>query len=165
MASGEIWPIHGPLVPPENLPSVISATDSLSPIPAMVAVGESISLIPGPPLGPSYLMTTTSPGDIVPSRIAFMPASSESNTLAVPSKRIIFLLTADCFTTAPWGARLPLSMAIPPSLWCAFSRGLITSPSEISAESAILWVLMPLTVGVLCIRSFSLLSTAGMPPA
>src|SRR4030042_6876659 len=32
-ASGLIWPIQAPLVPPLNLPSVISATDSPSPAP------------------------------------------------------------------------------------------------------------------------------------
>src|SRR3990172_2339904 len=53
IASGEMCPIQGPLVPPENLPSVIRATASERPIPAMAAVGESISLMPGPPFGPS----------------------------------------------------------------------------------------------------------------
>ena len=30
-ASGPTWPIQNPLVPPENLPSVIKATDSPNP--------------------------------------------------------------------------------------------------------------------------------------
>jgi len=60
-ASGHTCPIHGPLVAPENLPSVINATLSASPIPAIRLVGDSISGIPGPPFGPSYRITTMSP--------------------------------------------------------------------------------------------------------
>ena len=58
-ASGEMWPMHGPRVPPENLPSVNRTTDSPSPMPEMAEVGESISRMPGPPLGPSYRITIT----------------------------------------------------------------------------------------------------------
>ena len=36
----------------------------------MAEVGASISRIPGPPFGPSYRITTTSPGLISPDRIA-----------------------------------------------------------------------------------------------
>ena len=52
-ASGETCPIEAPLDAPENLPSVIRATELPSHIPAIADVGLSISLIPGPPLGPS----------------------------------------------------------------------------------------------------------------
>ena len=52
-ASGETWPMDAPLEAPEKRPSVISATDEPSPMPTMAEVGLSISLIPGPPLGPS----------------------------------------------------------------------------------------------------------------
>jgi len=45
--------MQGPCVPPENRPSVMSATFVPSPIPMIAAVGESISRIPGPPRGPS----------------------------------------------------------------------------------------------------------------
>ena len=69
---------------PLNLPSVISATDLSSPIPDIADVGESISLIPGPPLGPSYLITITSPATILLLNIASTASSSESNTLAGP---------------------------------------------------------------------------------
>ena len=34
-ASGLMWPMHAPRVPPENRPSVMSATDSPSPAPMM----------------------------------------------------------------------------------------------------------------------------------
>jgi len=114
-ASGDMCPTHGPRVPPENLPSVIRATESPSPMPISVAVGASISLMPGPPLGPSYLMTSTSPPFTVLPSMAFIAASSESNTRATPVKRIILSLTPDCFTTAPSGAMLPFNMARPPS--------------------------------------------------
>ena len=52
-ASGEMWPMQGPRVPPENLPSVRRTTDSPRPMPEIADVGESISRMPGPPLGPS----------------------------------------------------------------------------------------------------------------
>jgi len=40
-------------VAPENLPSVISATESIRPIPDIMLVGPNISGMPGPPFGPS----------------------------------------------------------------------------------------------------------------
>ena len=43
----------GPLVAPEKRPSVMSAQDLSSPMPQMAEVGVSISLMPGPPAGPS----------------------------------------------------------------------------------------------------------------
>ena len=46
-------PIEAPLEAPEKRPSVINATESPSPIPAIAEVGFNISLIPGPPFGPS----------------------------------------------------------------------------------------------------------------
>ena len=52
-ASGDTCPIDAPLVAPEKRPSVINATSLSSPIPAISLVGDNISLIPGPPLGPS----------------------------------------------------------------------------------------------------------------
>ena len=58
-ASGEMWPTAIPLVAPENLPSVINATSLPKPLPTIEEVGANISGIPGPPLGPSYRITTT----------------------------------------------------------------------------------------------------------
>jgi hypothetical protein len=52
-ASGAMWPMHRPVVPPENLPSVNSSTSRPSPAPLMAAVMASISRMPGPPFGPS----------------------------------------------------------------------------------------------------------------
>jgi len=52
-ASGETCPMDAPRLAPENLPSVIRATDDPSPIPAIADVGFNISRIPGPPFGPS----------------------------------------------------------------------------------------------------------------
>ena len=52
-ASGETCPIEAPREAPEKRPSVIKATEEPSPIPAIAEVGLSISLIPGPPFGPS----------------------------------------------------------------------------------------------------------------
>ena len=65
-ASGLTWPMDAPRLAPENRPSVIRATVLSRPMPARAEVGFSISRIPGPPLGPSYRITTTSPGTILP---------------------------------------------------------------------------------------------------
>ena len=113
-ASGEICPIAAPLVAPLNLPSVISATYLSKPIPAIADVGDSISLIPGPPFGPSYLITTTSPLTIFLERIASIASSSKSNTLAGPLWTNISSNTADFLTTAPSSAKFPLNTLIPP---------------------------------------------------
>ena len=63
-ASGDICPMHGPLVEPEKRPSVTNAQLSSIPLPTIRDVVMCISLIPGPPLGPSYLITITSPSFI-----------------------------------------------------------------------------------------------------
>src|SRR5688500_13364305 len=60
-ASGATWPTHRPVVPPEKRPSVRSRTSLPRPAPLIAPVTASISRIPGPPFGPSYRMTTTSP--------------------------------------------------------------------------------------------------------
>ena len=52
-ASGDTCPIEAPLEAPEKRPSVINATESPSHIPAIAEVGFNISLIQGPPFGPS----------------------------------------------------------------------------------------------------------------
>ena len=54
-------PTTNPWEPPENLPSVKKATLSPNPCPIIADVGFNISRIPGPPTGPSYLTTITSP--------------------------------------------------------------------------------------------------------
>ncbi|CRF96153.1 Uncharacterised protein [Streptococcus pneumoniae] len=58
-ASGEICPTAMPRVAPEKRPSVIKATSFPNPLPTIEEVGASISGMPGPPFGPSYLITTT----------------------------------------------------------------------------------------------------------
>ena len=62
-ASGETCPMEAPLDAPLKRPSVIRATEEPSPIPAIADVGFNISLIPGPPLGPSYLITKINPAN------------------------------------------------------------------------------------------------------
>lgn len=52
-ASGAMWPIMRPRVPPEKRPSVRRATSGPRPSPTMALVTESISGIPGAPLGPT----------------------------------------------------------------------------------------------------------------
>ena len=71
----------------------------------MADVGFSISLIPGPPFGPSYLITTTSPAFIDFDRIASTPSSSESKTRALPLNEVPSFPVI--FATAPSLAKLP----------------------------------------------------------
>ena len=52
-ASGETWPTHKPVEPPEKRPSVSSNVDLPRPAPLIAPVIISISRIPGPPFGPS----------------------------------------------------------------------------------------------------------------
>ena len=107
IASGETCPMQGPLVPPEKRPSVIKATELSRPIPTSAAVGDNISLIPGPPRGPSYLIIITDPLEIFLSMIAFIASSSLPNTFAEPLKTIISSASALCLITAPSGAIFP----------------------------------------------------------
>ena len=50
-----------------------------------------------------------------------MASSSESKGRAFSTARNISLGTAVCFTSAPWGARLPLRMAMAPSALMGWS--------------------------------------------
>src|SRR5204862_203543 len=111
--------------PPEKRPSVMSPTLSPSPAPMIAEVGESISRMPGPPLGPSYRITTMSPGLMRPARIAASESSSQSNTRAGP---VIFTcLIPVIFATAPSDARLPRSTARCPCAYSGRPHGRITS--------------------------------------
>ena len=114
-ASGATWQTDRPDVPPENRPSVISAQARPRPLPLRKLVGYSISCMPGPPLGPSYRMITTSPALTWPARMPSTAASWLSNTTAGPEKWKSSSGTPAVFTIAPSGARLPYSTASPPS--------------------------------------------------
>ena len=129
--------MQGPCVAPEKRPSVTRAQSSSIPRPMMRAVVESISRMPGPPLGPSYRMTRTVPFSMVPALTAASASSMELNTRARPENRYMEGLTPDCFTTAPSGARLPQSTAMPPSGFWGCSMVRITSFSTGSTASSI----------------------------
>ncbi len=92
------------------------ATFSPSPMPTICEVGASISRIPGPPLGPSNLITITSPSFIFPLEISSIADSSLSKTTAFPLNFIIDGLTPLDLIIAPLGAKLPNNTAMPPSL-------------------------------------------------
>ena len=126
-ASGDICPTKQPLLVPENLPSVISAVLVASPWPCMIFIGRYISLIPGPPLGPSYLMTTTCPGLTLSSSRAFEHSSSLSKQMASPVKHLTDSSMAAGFATPVSGHTFPLMMATPPRVLNGLSKGLMTS--------------------------------------
>jgi hypothetical protein len=93
-------------------------------------VGFNISGIPGPPLGPKYLSTTTvfSPFLMLPCSIAATNESSSSNARHLPEKvRPSFPVI---LATEPSGARLPLRILTRKNIcmrqrkrWKAFHAG------------------------------------------
>ena len=102
---------------PEKRPSVISATDLPRPAPMTAEVIRNISGMPGPPLGPSYRMTITSPASMRFSSSPFRVASSDSNTL--PARKPQALLAGD-FRHRPVGGQVSLQNA---DVTCWFDRG------------------------------------------
>ena len=96
-------------MPPLNLPSVIRATFSPSPCPTIADVGANISLIPGPPTGPSFLITTTLPALISLFKIDLRQSSSLSKIRAGPFNTGFF--TPLILATQPSEAKLPFSIA------------------------------------------------------
>mmetsp|Transcript_11041 Transcript_11041/g.20034 ORF Transcript_11041/g.20034 Transcript_11041/m.20034 type:complete len:390 (+) Transcript_11041:309-1478(+) len=114
-----------PWEPPEKRPSVISATCLPKPAPMIALVGVNISLMPGPPFGPSYLITTKSPFWIFPCSSPRSIASSPSNTLAGPVKVVPSLPVI--LATEPSGHKLPYKILMLPLSWMHLSIGLITS--------------------------------------
>ena len=69
--------------------------------------------MPGPPLGPSYLITTTSPSSISPLDTESNASSSLSNTFAVPVNLVIS--TPAVLITAPSGASVPFRITAVPT--------------------------------------------------
>ncbi|MNY49977.1 hypothetical protein D3C86_1854490 [compost metagenome] len=98
-------PTTKPCVPPENLPSVINATDFPNPAPIIAEVGFSISGIPGAPTGPSFLITTTSPFLTRPEEIPAIKSCSPSNTRAGPTN--FSPSFPEIFATEPFSAKFP----------------------------------------------------------
>ena len=126
-ASGATCPIDPPLVAPEKRPSVIRTVESPRPAPIIAPVTASISCIPGPPFGPSYRITTTSPSTISPLVTASKAPRSPSKTLAGPS--CFSILVPATLITAPSGAKLPFNIAKPPVELFAFGTEKITRSS------------------------------------
>ena len=164
--SGATWPIHKPVVPPENLPSVISKTSLPNPAPLIAAVICSISLIPGPPLGPSFRITTTSPFEILLLNKASKASCSESKTFAGPEKVLISIPAV--FTTDPFGLNEPLRIAMPPSFDIGLSGKLMTFWFfGICTFSRFSPTVRPVTVmqsGLINLFSRSIFDTTGTPP-
>mmetsp|Transcript_43205 Transcript_43205/g.92018 ORF Transcript_43205/g.92018 Transcript_43205/m.92018 type:complete len:209 (-) Transcript_43205:1238-1864(-) len=146
-ASGETCPTQKPCEPPLNRPSVMSATSLPRPAPMTMEVGLSISFIPGPPFGPSYLIASTHPLSEAWSFLtASIMSSSASKHRAGPTKRVPSFPVI--FPTAPSGARLPWRMAMCPVALTGFSNVPMTScpafrPGSSARFSAIV---LPVTV-------------------
>ena len=90
-----------PEVPPLKRPSVTSAHALPRPLPFRNEVGYSISCMPGPPFGPSYEITTTSPASIWSAMMASHAASCEWKTRAAPSNFQDDSSTPAVFTMQP----------------------------------------------------------------
>mmetsp|Transcript_32903 Transcript_32903/g.72663 ORF Transcript_32903/g.72663 Transcript_32903/m.72663 type:complete len:202 (+) Transcript_32903:752-1357(+) len=167
-ASGATWPITKPWEPPEKRPSVMRAHSLPRPAPMMAEVGVNISGMPGPPLGPSYLMTTTLPLKAEGSldRESSM-SSSQSNTRAPPRNFRPSLPVI--LATEPSGARLPYRIWIWPVCLMGVSMGSTTSwparnsgtPARFSAMVLPVTVMQSPWMKPLACRY---LSTAGVPP-
>ena len=108
---------------PEKRPSVINATSLPKPRPTIEEVGANISGIPGPPLGPSYLMTTTWPARTVRLSIASTASSCELKQIAFPVNVLIDGSTPPTLITAPLGAILPNKIDKPACASYGASRG------------------------------------------
>ena len=72
-------------------------------------------------------MITASLGCISWCKIAYIASSSQSNGFAYSVAWNISFATAECFTTAPSGAKFPFNIAIVPFLPIGLSNGRITS--------------------------------------
>ncbi|OQC19264.1 MAG: hypothetical protein BWX71_02632 [Deltaproteobacteria bacterium ADurb.Bin072] len=150
---------------PENLPSVMSATP-LTPESSSPMVTARVSGMPGPPRGPSFRITTTSPETMVFSLTAARQLCSDSKILALPVKVRYSLATADCFTTAPSGARLPVSTTVPPSGKKGAVLSGMTFSSRTCAAATISPTVCPEAVSASRCRSSAIrFITAGIPPA
>ena len=125
--------------------------------------------MPGPPLGPSYLITTTSPDLTLPASIPSQASSWLSKIIAGPEWVSICFATPALFTTEPFGARLPWRMARPPVFEYALSRVWMHSVFLMSAPAMFWPMVFPVTVmqSVLRRESALLISfrIALMPPA
>src|SRR5215204_1507864 len=145
-ASGATCPMHRPVVPPENRPSVTSRTDFPRPAPLIAPVTASISRMPGPPLGPSYRMITASPATTVPSATASMAACSPSKTRAVASKTVASKPAV--LTTAPSGESEPRTTVSPPVRWIGSSSERMIFPSGSGGVIVVRFsaIVLPVTV-------------------
>ena len=167
--SGPTCPTQKPRVAPENRPSVINATFLPIPWPDSAAVVASISRMPGPPAGPSFLMTMTSPSSYARSLIAANASSSHSKTRAGPENTIWSSVMPAIFTMAPSGARLPFNPTTPPVVERGVETGWMTLPSASRSTRSIS---SPIVLPVATMQSSwmrptlrSSLSTTGTPPA
>mmetsp|Transcript_23696 Transcript_23696/g.58577 ORF Transcript_23696/g.58577 Transcript_23696/m.58577 type:complete len:336 (-) Transcript_23696:810-1817(-) len=166
-ASGTMCPMQKPCVAPENLPSVIRATLCPSPAPIIALVGLSISGIPGPPLGPSYLTTTTVPGTMALRLMASLKSSSQSNTAAVPLNTSPSLPVI--FATHPPGATLPYMIWRCPVALMGELTGKITFCPLVSSGKLLRFSPIDLPVTVSCVSSIKpswarYFMRAGVPP-
>ena len=137
------------------------------PAPATAAVTASISGIPGDPFGPSYRITITSPGPILPPVTASKASFSESKGRARP--RNSSEAAPAIFITLPSGASDPRRIAVPPSVWSGSLAGRTISPSGFGGARASRFSAIVLPVTVMqspCSspRSRSSCITTGTPP-
>ena len=123
--------------------------------------------MPGPPLGPSYLITTTSPLLTTPSAIPLFASYSLSNTLAGPSKKSPSFPVI--FATDPPEAILPFKILMCPESFIGLFKGLIISWSLDNPLRLFKFSLIVFPVTVKQSPSIILFSninfkTAGTPP-
>mmetsp|Transcript_16173 Transcript_16173/g.21412 ORF Transcript_16173/g.21412 Transcript_16173/m.21412 type:complete len:205 (-) Transcript_16173:1068-1682(-) len=157
-----------PWLPPENRPSVISATSLPRPAPMITLVGVSISGIPGPPFGPSYRIIITSPFLTSLFSTPRSMSSSRSKTRATPLNLNPSLPVI--FATDPPGAREPYKILIWPESLIALSKGITISWSSKVSEgtsarfSATVFPVHVMQLPSIKPSSIKYFITAGTPP-
>ncbi len=151
---------------PEKRPSVRTKTSCPIPIPTRASVVIIISLIPGAPLGPSYLITTTSPFLMFPETTAECASSSEWKILAGPSNSLISSEMVVVLHIAPLGEMFPFMTAMPPFLNTGSSAVVKTEWSDDLLTLLSSPMVCPETV-IASLFRYSRISpsTAGTPPA
>ena len=104
-ASGATWPTISPREAPEKRPSVRRATVSPTGPNDGARHTEHFARMPGPPSGPSYRITTTSPGLM---RLAVTASIASSSAVEDARRALVFkAFVPATLMTQPSGARLP----------------------------------------------------------
>ena len=169
-ASGAMWPIISPWVPPENRPSVISATESPRPSPTSAA-GHAQHLLHAGPADRSLVADHDDVAGHDPPVADRLEAVASPSRRPGPGPRCRRRSWPASLTTQPSGAREPWRIARPPVGLIGVSIGTTTvlAVGVRRASAAISAIVRPSTVGAAAVEQAGRLSSSRMtsatPPA